>query len=574
MNRLLSQVPRMPRWMPRWRHLRWVACAAVVPALWACNARRLATPTPIPSVVDSRSFKQSVNHKLDLLVMVDDSSSMAPLQTKLSAQLPTFLDTLKDSTTGQYPDLHVAVVSSSFGGGNWGNVNQCASHAHAGDDEAKFQQGPGGAGAGNCAMLNSGETYLVNGDGTSANPANFTGTIGAAFQCMALLGDTGCGFESQFESVYYALVKASMPKGTGDGQDPDNGGFLRPDAVLAVVMLTNEDDCSVAYNSLLLDPGINSAMDPSGLGALQSYRCNEFGHVCDDPDGGPNKVPPPHGFDLTMNPPMQNLATGSYRTPAGPGAGGGVTLKNCVSEEGMGKTESIPYPPMASADLVGKPDQTSGHLFPKVSDLHNLLLQLKPNNTDDILVAAIAGPVAADNGDSLYRVFAQANPAAGGELDPVIDHSCSQMTSGDPEYADPAVRVKQWIDGFGANGIFYPICADTFSKAITGIADKIHEKLGASCVSTMIAADPDDPNKHNCTVTQKTTDSTTNKVSSMTIPECDSSNTFPCYKLTFGSGTCKDPTASTLFAVCNDASCMAASASSDMKDAAISCAVM
>ena len=46
--------------------------------------------------------------------------------------------------------------------------------------------------------------------------------------------------------------------------------------------------------SLLLDPGINSVDDPSGLGALQSYRCNEFGHLCDDPAGGAAKVPPPH----------------------------------------------------------------------------------------------------------------------------------------------------------------------------------------------------------------------------------------------------------------------------------------
>jgi hypothetical protein len=553
MTGLLSLV----RKIPGWRHLRWVACAAVVPALWACNARRLATPDPIPAVVDARTFKQSVNHKLDLLVMVDDSSSMAPLQTKLGAQLPNFLMALRDKNTQQYPDLHVAVISSSLGGGAWANVNQCSSGSHPGDDGGKFQQGPGGAGNGSCAMLHGGEKYLKNGDGTAANPANFDGDIGAAFQCMALLGDGGCGFESQFESTYFALNKAMMPLGTDPGQDPDNGGFLRDDAVLAVVMLTNEDDCSVRNDSLVLDPGINSATDPTGLGALQSYRCNEFGHLCDG-------VPPPHGYDFGTK--MFNLAPGTFRTPTGPGTGG-VQLNKCVSEENMGKTDD------QLRDPTGKPDPTNGHLFPTVQQLHDYVISLK-DNPDDVLVAAIAGPVVDNGGNSLYRVFAQANPAANGELDPVVDHSCVQATNGDPEYADPAIRVKAWVDSFGANGIFYPICANDFTMAVKGIADKINQRLGASCVSTNIALlDPKNPQSpHNCQVTQKTTDMTTGKVTSAKLPECDG-NTFPCFKLTFNSASCLDPNASTLFQTCNDANCMAANNSSDMKDASIACAV-
>jgi len=541
--------------MPRWRHLRWVACAAVVPALWACNSRRLATPTPAPAVVDARSFKQTVNHQLDLLVMVDNSSSMNPLQTKMSDQLPTFLSALKDASTGQYPDLHVAVVSSSFGGGAWSNVNQCASGAHPGDDQGKFQQGPGGAGAGQCAMLHSGETYLKNGDGTTG--ANFDGDIGKAFQCMALLGDTGCGFESQFESVYYALAKAHDPS------DADNGGFLRDNAVLAVVMLTNEDDCSVAPNSLLLNPGVNSATDASGLGALQSYRCNEFGHLCDGPDG--KNQPPPHGYDLQAKT-FDTSLMGTYRTPTGPGQGG-VMLTNCVSEEGNGKTDPL------VKDPGGNGDPTNGHLWPTVKTFSEAIKSLK-GNPDDVLVAAIAGPTADKDGNSLYRVFSTNNPAAN-ENDPVVDHSCVQATSdaGKPEYADPAIRVKAWTDSFGtANGIFYPICANDFSLAMKGIADRIHQKLGASCVSTHIAklAGTD---TYNCTVTQKITDSA-GKVTSKGLMQCDATaSNAPCFQLQENSGTCTDPLAKTLFKVCNDSSCMAMVQGTETKDATIACAV-
>src|SRR4029079_12838066 len=121
-----------------------------------------------------------------------------------------------------------------------------------------------------------GETFLRSGDGTAANPPNFDGDIATALTCMAMLGDGGCGFEAPFASVYYALGKGNLLPGPSDQfHDPDNGGFLRLDAQLAVFMLTNEDDGSVGRSSLLLDPSVNSAMDPTGLGALQSYRCNE-----------------------------------------------------------------------------------------------------------------------------------------------------------------------------------------------------------------------------------------------------------------------------------------------------------
>jgi len=389
---------------------------------------------------------------------------MSPLQAKLSAQLPSFLAALKAPSTGKYPDLHVAVVSSSFGGGAWSNVNQCGAGAHPGDDQGNFQQGPGGAGAGQCSMLHSGETYLRTGDAASAIPPNFDGDIATAFQCMALLGDKGCGFESQFGSVYHALKKGRLLQGpTDDTHDANNGGFLRDDAVLAIIMLTNEDDCSVNDDSLLLDPGVNSAIDPTGLGALQSYRCNEFGHLC----GG---QPPPHGYDLMSH--MFDLPTGTYRTAAGAGTGG-VMLQSCVSAEDMGKTDPL------IKDPHGNGDPSNGHLWPTVGVMTSFVLGLKAN-PDDILVAALAGPVADNGGNSLYRVFSQDNPGAGDELDPVVDHSCVQATADPlkPEYADPAVRIKQWVDSFGSNGVFYPICANDFSAATTNIATKIRQKIG------------------------------------------------------------------------------------------------
>jgi len=121
--------------------------------------------------------------------MVKSTWPMQPLQAKMAAQLPMFMDQLTDETTGQLPDLHVAVLSSSYGGGAWSNVNQCLSGKTPGDNQGKFQQGPGGAGNGHCTGLNPGETYLKTGDGTSANPPNFQGDIrpcSSAWPCWAM----------------------------------------------------------------------------------------------------------------------------------------------------------------------------------------------------------------------------------------------------------------------------------------------------------------------------------------------------------------------------------------------------
>ncbi|HEY4184477.1 MAG TPA: hypothetical protein VGP07_05375 [Polyangia bacterium] len=496
----------------------------------ACNSHRLATPQLAPITLDEQSFTQSINRKLDLLFMVDDSPSMAPLQAKMSQQLGNFMDALADPATGRLPDLHVAVVSSSFGGGKWGNVNQCGADSHPGDDGGKFQQGPGGAGSGSCAMLHQGQTFLKSGNGTDT--PNYDGDIRDAFKCMALLGDSGCGFESQFESVYYALYKASKP------DDPDNGGFLREEAELAIVMVTNEDDCSVAANSLLLDPGINSVTDPTGLGALQSYRCNEFGHLC-------HGAPPPHD------------------APSG-----SVTLDGCVSAEDMGKTD----PDVRAPD--GSSDPTMGHLWPTVADFSDFLRSLK--DPDNLLVAAIAGPRTSDSGQSLYRVLPQANPSAGGEIDPVVDHSCTHAASDSsmPEYADPAVRIGQWIDGFGANGVFYPICADDFRRAMVGIATSITNVLKNACVSDNIAPlDVGDATKgHDCKVGVPGAGG-----ARQPIPECaplaGAPTNAPCYRLTTNAPACAaaDNGKTTLLTICPDSTC---TPGDDALDADISCLLL
>ncbi|HEY4240031.1 MAG TPA: hypothetical protein VGM88_09460 [Kofleriaceae bacterium] len=75
-------------------------------------------------------------------------------------------------------------------------------------------------------------------------------------------GMNGCGFEQHLRAVSRAL--------TSDA----NVGFRRPDAALAVIVVADEDDCS------LLDPQFLTS-DSTTLGPLDSFRCTKFGVTCD-----------------------------------------------------------------------------------------------------------------------------------------------------------------------------------------------------------------------------------------------------------------------------------------------------
>lgn len=56
--------------------------------------------------------------------------------------------------------------------------------------------------------------------------------------------------------------------------NPTNEGFLRPDALLVIIFVLSEDDCSMADAGLLKPAG-------GPLGPLEPFRCTRFGVTCD-----------------------------------------------------------------------------------------------------------------------------------------------------------------------------------------------------------------------------------------------------------------------------------------------------
>ena len=189
----------------------------------AIDSGLIGQPTDI---VRSNHYLAS-NRNVDLLFLVDDSSSMRLSQDNLRRNFPVLMQTLKNQPGGM-PNVHIAVISSDMGAGD-GSVASCDS---TGGKNGIFQYTPQGS----CAStgLLPGATYISDIGGAK----NYTGNLEDVFTCIAALGESGCGFEHQFASITRALGVDGL------GAAPaENAGFLRPDAFLAIVMITNEDDC-------------------------------------------------------------------------------------------------------------------------------------------------------------------------------------------------------------------------------------------------------------------------------------------------------------------------------------------
>jgi hypothetical protein len=122
------------------RIVRWVGLAAAISTAWACAPRPLVTPIPEPSSSVHDIYQREITRKLDVLFMIDDSTSMAPLQNKLTASFPTFMQVLEGLPTG-LPDVHIGVVSSSMGAGRNPDIAQCP----PGGDRGILQNLPRGA---------------------------------------------------------------------------------------------------------------------------------------------------------------------------------------------------------------------------------------------------------------------------------------------------------------------------------------------------------------------------------------------------------------------------------------------
>jgi hypothetical protein len=415
------------------------------------------------SITWSNTVLETPNRQADILFMVDDSSSMEPSQATLIASIPAFFTAL-EGLPGGLPDLHIAVVTSDMGAGD-GTITGCSGNG----DDGVFRYAP--TGSCTATTLQNGATYISD-TGGSAPVTNFTAPdIATVLQCLVQVGANGCGFEQQLASVARAL-------GT-DGSSPpqENVGFLRPNAYLAIVLVTNEDDCSAPVTDVLFDTNVNTNL-ASQVGPPGNFRCNEFGHRCSLNGGAP--APP-----LRLSPNPADLTTT-------------VTYDNCVSAE------------------------EAGRLTP-VASFVNGIKSLKVSPANQIVVASIQGPA------TPYVEHWTAAPINDTGPWPSILHSCEGTNVG---FGDPGVRTKQFANAFVGNDVVGEVCLASFAPALQAVAAQLGQLMGgSSCLATGPIRNKPGTSNPDCVVTEIVPNGQ-GGVTQTIIPACAGTTTaMPCWEL-------------------------------------------
>jgi len=259
----------------------------------ACLDRPIGAPTPITTNIFVDKITQTSVDKIDLLFMIDNSISMSDKQAILQLAVPDLVKRLVnpicvDAQGGQHDppapgqqcpvgqsqefnpinNINIGIVSSSLGDVGANVACPAEGQPHYVADRVDMAH-----------LLGSLPRGQIAGDDPQGFLAWRAGTtniddFNRDFQRMVSdVGENGCGWEASLESwyrflvdpfPYKQLVRVTCPGSSSTGTncvqpstDSNNrivlddvllaqrAAFLRPDSLVAIIMLTDENDCSV-----------------------------------------------------------------------------------------------------------------------------------------------------------------------------------------------------------------------------------------------------------------------------------------------------------------------------------------
>jgi hypothetical protein len=384
-------------------------------------------------------FPQSDERELDLLFVIDNSSSMAGEQASFRSVMPPLLPLRH--LMGGLPDIHIGVISTDLGTGSpsgtgcdeagdagfllTGNCTNPVGAPYIVDvaprgcdvirEETSNACSDHNCGPAHCAHEPS-TTFWVDSATGCPRCRNYAGeSLDDVVSCITDLGTQGCDFEQPLESMYKAL-------------DPDranNAGFLRETAVLAIVVITDEDDCSAKHDQIF-DPNLDAPDGP--LGPFTSFRCFEQGVTCDVDD---------------------RFATGLRH--------------NCVPRE-----------------------DSASQLHP-VSRYVDFLDSIKDRQM--LSVAVLGGPVVPSAGGDGFDV----EVGLDGNGNPMVQWSCTNPVDG----AAPGIRLHRFAAAFNEPAVldnlaYSSVCSGDLTPAMAGIGSVFREVFGYQCLPAPLrgCADP------------------------------------------------------------------------------------
>jgi hypothetical protein len=414
-----------------------------------------------------------VNRDVDVLFVIDNSGSMGEEQANLAANIPAFIEVLEQeqvranyrigvtttdngnpwcpvgSTTPEAGRLILSSCKSRledflFNNGDV-NVQDLACNDICSLTDAELQIIPTTTDFDSNAVA---RPWLENNLGQKNIPE--TTSIVDAFRCFGPQGINGCGFESQLESMYLALKRA-------ENVDEESYGFVRAQAVLAIVFLTDETDCSYNkdYSEIFEQDGNKVFWSDPAASFPTSAVCWNAGVSC---------TGDPSSYD-TCDP----------------------VNKDVDGNEGVSDAEAVLHPMSRYFGL-----------------LDGLEAQKQDYNANQELIVGLIGGVSVD-GSVHYGSVGGTDPEYQNNFG--IGPGCTApppMGSTDPVTAVPPVRERDLVNRY-SEGNMFSICESDYSPALEQLANDIADHLRPACYSR--CAQDLDPNtatlEPECTVEEQ-----------------------------------------------------------------------
>ncbi|NOU26761.1 MAG: hypothetical protein HOO96_02550 [Polyangiaceae bacterium] len=260
-----------------------------------CLTRPVQPNAPTTKTNFTANVKQSAIDKIDLLLAIDNSGSMGDKQKFLAEAVPNLVKRLvtpncvdpntgavakangatgvNEDATGQFGcaagskpefkpivDIHIGVVSSDMG--SFGS-DSCVDKSDKGNLVKRAKDGTGKDVQVNPIEPSGFLAWYPTSDRHGKNPApagpySDPAKISESFASLVRgVGEDGCGLEAQLESMYHFLIQPepyqaiaveggrAVYKGIDNDVLKQRHDFLRTDSLVAVIMLTDEDDSSV-----------------------------------------------------------------------------------------------------------------------------------------------------------------------------------------------------------------------------------------------------------------------------------------------------------------------------------------
>ncbi|HRI09496.1 MAG TPA: VWA domain-containing protein [Nannocystaceae bacterium] len=424
--------------------------AIALPQLFACLSHPLKEVEYDKTGIGTKGVAIAINKDVDILFVIDDSGSMAEEQALLAKNFGSFIGVLEAKNVKA--NYRIGVTTTDHGNPRCPKadttppdgdlvLSSCLDRIDAGDFVFNGVDPPLDASFActDVCKLSDDQLQIVP-TATDLDPdpkarpwlENIEGRTNLpegvstleAFQCFGPQGVAGCGFESHLESMYRALTKAETP-------GESNFGFVRDSAILSVVFLTDELDCSYneAHKNIFIDNKVfwNSPDDPIPTSAV----CYRAGVECVG-DGDPS---------------YSDCFAQNYDEQGNPGA----------SDE-----DAVLHPVHRYVDYVQGIEAA----------------KQKVDNGQEVLVALIGGvpPGYEKGGDIAYSGVADQ-----AFLDDFgIAPGC---VLGDGK-ALPPVRLREFAESFevGDERNMFSICQDDYSAALGAIAAKIQDQIKPSCM--------------------------------------------------------------------------------------------